>query len=78
MRTAVVILCVNSGADLSFAWYLPYLLASLFPPFKVPYRGIATYHLNAMLARICFPSQWSDQLHTATARIARYKSGGEW
>lgn len=37
MHTAVVILCVNSGAVLSFAWYLHYLSVSLFPSLHLPH-----------------------------------------
>jgi hypothetical protein len=46
MRTAVVMLCVNNGAVLSFAWYLPTVSCERSFLFSPHY----TYHRNAMMS----------------------------
>jgi hypothetical protein len=55
VHTAVVMLCVNSGALLSFAWYLHQFNQRRSHCKQLP-RYIATHHRNAMVS-VCLAEQ---------------------
>jgi hypothetical protein len=58
VHTAVVILCVNSGAVLSFAWYLFVQSASSLLAVSQLLRYVCrTHHRNAMMS-VCYLVAW--------------------